>query len=134
MPGSTVTTSFVARTSSERSDRRGPSWMSRPTPWPRPWPKWSLWPASSITLRAAADVGVEGVGDRALGPADEAFFDRRLQRRVGELRRLGDGRQLLGVLDPPQCLDRTARGDRLDATRKFLLEFRQRADRHVVVL
>ncbi len=83
---------------------------------------------------AGADVSLEGVGDGALGPADEPFFERRLQRRVGELRGLGDQCQLPLVLDPPQPLDRAARGDRLGALAEFLLQFGERPDRDVVVL
>ena len=38
MPGSTVTISPEARTSSDFWARRGPSWTSSPTPWPSAWP------------------------------------------------------------------------------------------------
>ncbi len=38
--------------------RRGPSWTSMPTPWPRPWPKCSAWPAASMMSRATASTSL----------------------------------------------------------------------------
>jgi hypothetical protein len=67
-PGSTVTT-LPARSGSPSGavrDSRGASWISIPTPWPRPWPKCSPWPAASITSRASASTS------RPLGPARTA--------------------------------------------------------------
>ena len=47
-------------------DRRGPSWISMPTPWPSPWPKCSPWPACSMTARAARiDLAPAGAGAAA---------------------------------------------------------------------
>src|SRR6185436_19398151 len=45
---------------------RGPSWTSRPTPCPRPWPKCSAWPASSMIARATASTS------RPVGPGRTA--------------------------------------------------------------
>src|SRR5918994_1810134 len=52
-PGSIVTTAHSASSPSASHRRRGSSWISRPTPWPRPWGKLSPKPASSIAPRAA---------------------------------------------------------------------------------
>ncbi len=62
-PGSTVTTLPVRSSSSERCESRGPSWMSSPTPWPRPWPKCSPCPRLDYHLARG------GVGLPAAPPA-----------------------------------------------------------------
>ena len=66
--------------------------------------------------------------------AGEAALQRPAPDLVGQLRGLGDRRQLLVVLDPPQPLDPAAGGDQLDPLGEFLLQFLQQADRHLVVL
>ena len=52
-----------ARRSPSVRDSRGASWMSMPTPCPRPWPKCSPCPAASMTSRATASTS------RPVGPA-----------------------------------------------------------------
>src|SRR6266498_2803997 len=59
-PGSTVTTAPAGSASSLPRRRRGPSWISRPTPWPRPWVKCSPRPAASITERRGIHLGSGG--------------------------------------------------------------------------
>ena len=65
---------------------RGASWVTSPTPCPRPWPKCSPWPAASMMSRATASIS------RPSGPGRTASsaVDLRAQRQrvdLGERRR-----------------------------------------------
>ena len=95
--------------------------MSRPTPWPRPWPKCSPWPAPSITLRAAASTSspfsrADRLERRLLGGEHGLVDAPRLPRRGRRSRRCGYRRSSSRRAWRP-CRRRSARRYRSPARR-----------------
>src|SRR3990170_5762327 len=64
-PGSIVTTAPCASSTPPSHRMNGASWISRPTPWPRPCGYSPAWPASRMTLRAAASTSTVDAPARA---------------------------------------------------------------------